>query len=64
MCDKQDKIDKLERELFASHEREARLFDTLASARNHESQIVWRPWQVALIPTFISIVALIAAIAS
>lgn len=67
MCEKQDKIDKLEKELATlkgeMYEREAKLFKDLAEGRNFESQTLWRPWQVALIPIVISLIALVAAIA-
>ena len=62
MCEKQDRINKLEQELVESHQREAMLFETLASAKNHESQIVWKPWQVVATPLAVSIVGALGAI--
>lgn len=67
MCEKDKKIAELEQKLATvieeSHEREAKLFETLASGRNHESQTFWRPWQVALIPIVIAILGGLASIA-
>ncbi|MEO9497557.1 MAG: hypothetical protein ABJG42_24000 [Vibrio splendidus] len=67
MCEKQDRIHELENELVESHQREADLFRTLAEAKNHESQIKWRPAQViavgVIIPLMVSMLALVAAIA-
>lgn len=69
MCEKQKRIDELELALHESHTREANLFKTLAEARkfqseqaNLNSQIVWRPLQVALIPILLGILAIVAAI--
>ena len=66
MCEKQERINELERELQESHQREADLFKTLAEAKNHESQTIWRPVQVMavgiMIPTFVAMLALIAAL--
>ena len=31
--------------------------------RNIDSQLIWRPWQVALIPILLGVLALVAAIA-
>ncbi|MFM2664775.1 hypothetical protein AAFX24_07930 [Vibrio mediterranei] len=61
MCSKDDRIKELELELKQAKEdhfeREARLFETLASGRNHESQEYWRPWQVVMIPVAITLVS-------
>lgn len=61
MCQKDDRIKELKNELERvkeeSHEREAKLFETLASGRNHASQEYWRPWQVIMIPIAITLVS-------
>lgn len=70
MCEKQERIDELERELAESRQREADLFRTLAEARKFEAeqsnltnQIAWRPLQVAMIPILLGVLAIVAAIA-
>ena len=61
MCEKEDRIKSLEKELEqmkeSHYEREAKLFETLASGRNHASQEFWRPWQVVMIPVAITLVS-------
>lgn len=70
MCEKQKRIEELEIE-------NAKLYRTLSDAyklnaeerkfhaeqRNLDSQIIWRPWQIALIPILLGVLALVAAIA-
>ncbi len=67
MCKKEDRIKELEHELERvkeeSHEREARLFEMIASGRNHMSQTFWRPWQVALVPIVIALMGGLGSIA-
>jgi hypothetical protein len=63
MCKRDEAIRKLEQELEQSRQREADLFKTIAEGNNFQSQVIWRPWQVAMIPIVISLVALIVAIA-
>lgn len=70
MCKKDDRINELETELEKSHKREADLFNTLAEGykfkaeiKNYESQVQWRPWQVALIPVLIAISSGLVSIA-
>lgn len=70
MCEKQRRIEELEienanlyRTLSEAYMLNAEERKLKAEQRNIDSQIVWRPWQIVLIPTFISILALIAAIA-
>jgi len=70
MCEKQKRIEELEienanlyRTLSEAYKLNAEERKLKAEQRNIDSQIVWRPWQIVLIPTFISILALIAAIA-
>lgn len=77
MCEKQDRINELEKELqeqqdshrqkvaelWDSHsKREADLFKTLAEGRNFESQCKWRPWQIVAIPMLLGIVSIVIAV--
>jgi hypothetical protein len=62
MCEKEKRIIELEKELAESHQREADLFKTIAEGKNFESQIRWRPWQIALVPVIIAVVGGTASI--
>ena len=62
MCEKQDRIDELEKENRELKMFEAKLFKELAEGYNFKSQTNWRPWQVVAIPLAVSIVGALGAI--
>ncbi|EGU41201.1 hypothetical protein VII00023_06212 [Vibrio ichthyoenteri ATCC 700023] len=63
MCEKQKRIEELELEISQIRRNYAEAAKFNAEERHLDSQIVWRPWQVALIPILLGILALVAAIA-
>lgn len=70
MCEKQKRIEELElenaniyRTLSEAYKLNAEERKFYTEQRNLDSQILWRPWQVALIPALLGVLALVAAIA-
>ncbi|KAB5597948.1 hypothetical protein [Vibrio parahaemolyticus] len=70
MCEKQKRIEELEienanlyRTLSEAYKLNAEERKFHAEQRNFDSQIIWRPWQIALIPILLGVLALVAAIA-
>ncbi|MFM2666622.1 hypothetical protein AAFX24_17460 [Vibrio mediterranei] len=77
MCEKQKRIEELEIEnanlyrtlseayKLNAEERKfaAEQLKLSAEQRNMDSQMMWRPWQIVLIPILLGVLALIAAIA-
>ena len=70
MCEKQKRIEELEienvnlyRTLSEAYKFNAEERKINVEQRNIDSQLIWRPWQVALIPILLGVLALVAAIA-
>ncbi|CAK1764319.1 conserved hypothetical protein [Vibrio crassostreae] len=77
MCEKQKRIEELEIEnvnlyrtlseayKFNAEERKLNAEERKLNVeqRNIDSQLIWRPWQVVLIPILLGVLALVAAIA-
>ncbi len=70
MCEKQKRIEELEienanlyRTLSDAYKLNAEERKFHAEQRNFDSQIIWRPWQIALIPILLGVLALVAALA-
>ncbi|MCR9656853.1 hypothetical protein ACNO5M_03535 [Vibrio owensii] len=70
MCEKQKRIEELEienadlyRTLSEAYKLNAEERKFYAEQRNIDSQIIWRPWKIVLIPILLGVLALVAAIA-
>ncbi len=70
MCEKQKRIEELEienanlyRTLSEAYKLNAEELKFHAEQRNFDSQIIWRPWKIELIPILLGVLALVAALA-